>query len=271
MVVAIYRRAAKISHVHPDMVEQFMADGFIALRGVVPASTVSACVELLWAEIGLSPDDPSGWTDPVRWVYGMGQPPFIQAMNVMPLLEACEALAGPGRWMPRGPMGAFPLRFPNEKEPDGLGWHCEGSYKPEGESWYWTNVDSKGRALLALYLFTDIDEGDGPTRIRVGSHMDVPEVLAPYGEVGAPGEALGPQVDAASANRPVAYATGQAGDVFVCHPFLVHAAQANHGTRPRFLAQPAIMPNYPYRLDRPDGELSPVERTIKEALAGPTA
>lgn len=245
-----------------------MADGFTVLRGAVPAPVVEACVELLWAETGLSPHDPSGWTEPVRWVGGMSQPPFVQAMNVLPLLDACDALAGPGRWVPRAHMGSFPLRFPHKDEPQGLGWHIEGSYMPEGATWYWTNRYSKGRALLALYLFTDVDQDDGPTRIRVGSHMDVPPVLAPYGETGASGDELGPLVDAASADRPVVYATGQAGDVFVCHPFLVHAAQANHGRRPRFLGQPAILPNYPYHFDGPGAELSPVERTIKTALSG---
>src|SRR2546425_4365437 len=36
---------------------------------------------------------------------------------------------------------------------------------------------------------------------------------------------------AATGHCQVAYATGRAGDVNLCHPFLVHAAQANHGRR----------------------------------------
>jgi hypothetical protein len=35
------------------------------------------------------------------------------------------------------------------------------------------NVTSRGRALLMLFLFSDVGELDAPTRIRSGSHLDV--------------------------------------------------------------------------------------------------
>jgi hypothetical protein len=88
---------------------------------------------------------------------------------------------------------------------------------------------SRQRGLLALYLFSDVDE--------------------------------------ASADRPTALATGRAGDVILCHPFLVHAAQPHHGTRPRFMAQPPLMPALPYELNRPDADYSPVEFAIRRALS----
>jgi hypothetical protein len=54
--------------------------------------------------------------------------------------------------------------------------------------------------------------------------------------------------------------------VYLCHPFLVHRAQLHRGTRPRFLAQPPLLPAEPLRLDREDGAYSPVERAIRLAL-----
>jgi len=249
-----------------EFIESFMRDGFVTIPGAVPDHVVDACVDLLWKEIGLDRENPSTWAEPICWVGGMSQPPFIQAMHSPAVLEACERLAGPGRWKPRGSMGSFPLRFPHADEPDGLGWHVEGSYKPEGATTWWTNVRSRDRALLALYLLTDVAIEDGPTRIRVGSHRAVPRVLAPYGEDGAPGPTFAPELVAATEHCDVGYATGRAGDVYLCHPFLVHAAQANHGSRPRFLGQPAILANYPYDLDRPDSACSPVELTIKHGL-----
>jgi hypothetical protein len=41
---------------------------------------------------------------------------------------------------------------------------------------------------------------------------------------------------------PLALATGRAGDVYLCHPFLVHAAQRHRARRhgPRFVAQPPV-------------------------------
>ena len=117
-----------------------------------------------------------------------------------------------------------------------------------------------------LFLFSEVGADDAPTRIRVGSHLDVPEILNRYGEDGASGLILSPEVEAASAHRPLALATGSPGDVFLCHPFLVHAAQPHHGTRPRFMAQPPLMPAAPYELERADGAYSPVETAIRRGL-----
>lgn len=162
--------------------------------------------------------------------------------------------------------GSFPLRFPHGEEPADAGWHIEGSYLPEGRKTYHANVFSKDRALLLLFLFTDVHDADAPTRIRVGSHLDVPRILAPYGEDGVSIFRAAQQIDAANAHRPLALATGSAGDVFVCHPFLVHAAQPHHGTRPRFLAQPPIAPDVPLDPFGPLAALSPVELAIRRGL-----
>ena len=58
-----------------------------------------------------------------------------------------------------------------------------------------------------------------------------------------------------------------AGDVYLCHPFLVHAAQPHYGRRPRFMAQPPLYPATPLRLTRDDGDYSPVEQTILQAIS----
>ncbi len=132
---------------------------------------------------------------------------------------------------------------------------------------YHTNLRSRDRALLMLFLFSEVTEEDAPIRIRVGSHLDVPPVLEPYGEQGASFLELGPKVDEASAHRPLAHATGSPGDVYLCHPFLVHAAQPHHGTTPRSMAQPPLLAAQPYELDRPDGNYSAVEFAIRRGLA----
>jgi hypothetical protein len=41
------------------------------------------------------------------------------------------------------------------------------------------NITSRGRALLMLFLFSDVGEMDALTRIRVGSHIDIARILAP--------------------------------------------------------------------------------------------
>ncbi|WP_079277402.1 phytanoyl-CoA dioxygenase family protein [Streptomyces sp. CB03234] len=228
-----------------DMRERFEADGFVKLEGAFPEDVAAECAALLWKETGCDPDDPATWTKPVHWVWGMGQEPFRRAANTPVLHDTFDRLVGPGRWVPRTALGSFPLRFPHEEEPDDAGWHIEGSYLPDGpaaELGYHANHRSRGRALLMLFLFSEVGEADAPTRVRVGSHHDMPAVLEPYGEEGAPIMRIGAAIDAASRHREVVYATGRPGDVYLCHPFLVHAAQPHHGTRPRFMAQPALEP-----------------------------
>jgi hypothetical protein len=246
------------------VIEQFIADGFVKVEGAFPEATAQACADLLWAETGFDRDNLGTWVKPVHWVFDMAQEPFVEAANTPVLHEAFDQIAGPGHWVPRPSLGSFPLRFPHDDEPDDAGWHIEGSFLPEGGKHYRANVRSKDRALLMLFLFTEVDEDNAPTRIRVGSHMDVPPVLQPYGDAGASPLRIAKEIADASAHRPVALATGVPGDVYLCHPFLVHAAQPNHGTKPRFMGQPPLHPKAPYDLENGD---SPVERTIRDALS----
>ena len=52
------------------------------------------------------------------------------------------------------------------------------------------------------------------------------------------------------------------GTVYLCHPFLVHAAQPHRGTEPRFMAQPPLLP--PGEFD-PALPPSPVQIAIRKA------
>lgn len=245
---------------------RFMRDGFLRIEGAFSRETAERCLDIMWPDTGCDPDAPATWTKPVVRLPGYGGGPFEEAANAPVLHEAFDRLVGPGRWHPRTGLGTIPVRFPHPDDPGDAGWHIEGSYLPEGASWYHTNVFSRGRALLLLFLFTDTGEDDAPTRVRVGSHLDVPPLLEPAGEEGVNGLEFGPVADAATRHRPQALVTGEAGDVYLCHPFLVHAAQPHRGTRARFMAQPELAPAEPISLDRPDGAYSPVERAILAGL-----
>ena len=111
---------------------------------------------------------------------------------------------GKGRWLPRGGLGTFAVGFPSAEEPGDDGWHIEVSFAYEKPDFMeWRANCRKGRALLMLFLFSDVGIHDS-TRIRVGSHIDTARQLAPAKEAGRPfGVGLGRMPD-----RPIAGATG---------------------------------------------------------------
>jgi hypothetical protein len=162
---------------------------------------------------------------------------FRDAATARRWVEAIYDIAGRNAAPTPSVGGTFAVRFPVDGDPRDDGWHIDGSYDgPDGA--YWVNHRSRGRALLMLALFSDVGEDDAPTRIRVGSHRLMTPVLDAFGNKGLPAVRV-PLPDEVRA-LPMALATGRAGDVYLCHPFLVHAAQRNRGTEPRFLAQPGV-------------------------------
>ncbi len=253
-------------------VAAFIADGYIAVRGAMPAEVARACHDVIWSEIekhGVRRDDRSTWTSPVVRVSCPEGGPFVDAGTARPLQEACDQLLGPGRWWRRqGVGGTIPVRFPSEEDPGDAGWHLDGGYAgPDGSRR--TNVRARGGGLLALFLFSDVDDDSAPTRLRRGSHRDVARILAPAGDEGLEqDEAMWQRIDQASAHRPTVLATGRAGDVYLCHQLLVHAASWPHrGQVPRVMAQPSVVLLGEYRLPGlPVASSSPAEQAIQGCL-----
>lgn len=246
-------------------VERFIHDGYVRVERAFPRDVADAARAILWRATGCDPDDPRTWTPPVVRLGMFAEPPFIAAVNSPRLHAAFDQLVGPDRWRRPGALGTFPVRLPSDADPGDAGWHVDASFgveSPDFMSWR-VNVESKGRALLMLFLFSDVGDDDAPTRIRVGSHADV--ALAPAGEVGLTLRELAADGFASSAHRRVVTATGKAGTVYLCHPFLVHAAQMHRGDRPRFMAQPPLLPADPD--NRPRTHPNTVERATALAIA----
>ncbi|WP_437593578.1 phytanoyl-CoA dioxygenase family protein [Sorangium sp. So ce1000] len=258
---------SELSH---QQVERFIADGFVRIDAAFPRDLADEGRAILWRDTGMDPHDPRTWTKPVVRLGLYGHRPFAEAVSTPVLRAAFDRLVGRGRWQPRNTLGTFPVRFPSPDDPGDAGWHVDmsfGTENPDFMSWR-VNVASRGRALLMLFLFSDVGESDAPTRIRAGSHLDIARQLAPAGEQGLTLRELAANGFDETARRPQVLATGEAGTVYLCHPFLVHAAQPHRGTRPRFIAQPPLLPTEPLRLDREGGDISPVEQAIHAALRG---
>lgn len=249
-------------------VEQFIRDGFVRIDNAFSKDLAREARNILWKDTGCDPDDPSTWTRPVIRLGDYSAPPFREAANTPALHNAFDQLVGEGRWLPRYSLGSFPVRFPSAEDPGDAGWHVDASFPGNDPADYMSwriNVRSRGRALLMLFLFSDVAELDAPTRIRVGSHLDVSAILERAGEEGLSFMELAKELEA-TMRRPQVLATGEAGTVYLCHPFIAHAAQPHRGSNPRFMAQPPLMPAKEFQLHREDGDYSPVEKAIRMGI-----
>src|SRR3954470_9900488 len=253
--------------------EQFLRDGVVRLENAFSRETAAEAREILWREMGFDPNDRKTWTGPVVRLGDFTQPTFRQAANTEVLHAAFDEIVGVGRWVPRASVGGFVVRFPHADDPADTGWHLDASFPPDraieppGSYFEWRiNVRSRGRALLMLFLFSDVGEKDAPTRIRVGSHLRVPRLLAPAGEEGMSMLEISRLAGEKTSDMEDIAATGPAGTVYLCHPFLVHAGQPHRGLTPRFLAQPPLTSKEPLELIRTDGNYSAVEQAIRLGL-----
>lgn len=245
-------------------VEQFIDQGFVRLEGAFGPELAREGREALWRAIGLAPERPQDWRQAVIRIPFIAGRPFFEAANTPRLLRAYDQLVGEGRWVAPSGLGSFPIRFPSPEAPGDDGWHIDASFgtdAPDFLDWR-ANVKSSGRALLMLFLFSDTGPDDAPTRIRVGSHRQIARELLPHGEAGATLRQLAADGFASTADGPEVMATGAAGTVYLCHPFLVHAAQPHRGTAPRFMAQPALLPKAEFDPTLPP---SPVQIAIRRA------
>ena len=221
-----------------NQVEGFVTEGFARLDNAFTRPQAMAATGALFTAAGIDADDPTRWPGPVHRIGGSRDGSVVACINTPRLTGAIDQLVGRSSWLPRTEgYGTFPIRFPSLADPGDAGWHIDGSFG--GAPDYRVNFESRGRALLLLMLFTDVGPDDAPTRIRVGSHQPVARALRHLGtDVGG----FSPEQHCPdSLDLPVELAVGSAGAVYLCHPFLVHAASWPHrGTGPRVVAQPCI-------------------------------
>lgn len=254
-----------------EQLTAFINNGFVRIDHAFPATLAEEVRHILWKDLNGDPHDPATWINPVIRLGMYTQAPFIQSAGTPVLQSAFDQLLGAGKWIPLRAMGTFPVRFPSPQDPGDAGWHVDAGFPgaDPGNFFDWRiNIRSKGRGLLMLFLYSDVGVQDAPTRIRTGSHLDVARLLQPAGEQGLSFMELARGLDSLPAREEI-LATGKAGTVYLCHPFLVHAAQPHHGTEPRFLAQPPLLLKEDLVIEGRDGAYNPVEQAIRAGLKDP--
>jgi len=253
-----------------NQIDQFILKGFVQVDDAFSTDTAKAVRNILWKDLPCDQSDPSTWTEPVIRLGMYSQVPFVESLNTPALREAFDQLVGQGRWLPCQSVGTFPVRFPSDQPPQDTGKHVDASFPGSDPNNYFewrVNIQSKGRALLMLALYSDVGADDAPTVLYEGSHLDVARLLSEAGDAGLSFLELAGKLDGLP-RRKKAYATGKAGTVYLCHPFMVHSAQAHRGRYPKFMAQPPLLLKEAFSISGTDGENPPVVQAIRLALEG---
>ncbi len=137
------------------------------------------------------------------------------------------------------------------------GWHVDGDF-------FLHFLDSREQALLILVLWTDVVHQGGPTYLATDSVPVMSRYLADH-PAGVEPNGFDFSAHVKECHR-FAEATGKAGDVFLVHPFTLHASSQNPLRRPRIITNPTLILKEPMRFSRPEGDYSLVEQVVLNAL-----
>lgn len=258
----------------PSQRALFEQQGFVRLAGAFSRADAAAMEARVWAWLerrhGIRREDPATWTVATpTGLQGMKSHAIFAAIGAAPLCAALDELVGAGRWQRPKDWGGFLVTFPSAKPwavPSHV-WHTDFAYRGP--------ADPPQGALVFSYL-SDVPPGAGGTLAVAGSHRVIASFVAARPSAGrepmkttrtallasdpwlrelvarehAPGrsERL-MRADAVVAGVPVRVVelAGEAGDVVIGHPWLLHCGAPNCGAAPRImrvarvgLAVPAI-------------------------------
>ena len=140
-----------------------------------------------------------------------------------------------------------------EWEPPGprqAGWHKDG--------WHFRHfLNSPEQGLLTVPIYSDIQPRSGGTFIAPDSIRPVAQLLAQHAaglhpdSVQGSGYLIPGLIEQCSRFEEL---TGKAGDMALLHPYMLHRVSVNPSTRPRFIANMALVLTEPMRFNRPAGE-----------------
>lgn len=255
----------------PSDIDHFIARGYVKVRGCFSRElalelTRRAC-ERLYCSL----------SDPTTWPSGRMRAPESQRVSFESIAPrawqaACELVGGAERVkLPCTWGDAFIINFGRQPEHDWqapspaphpvFNWHKDGDF-------FRHFLDSPEQGLLVIGLFSDIEPRGGGTFIACDSVGHVARHLAARPEGALPSELRQPAEEIIARCEDFVETTGEIGDVYLLHPFMIHSQSLNASTRARFIVNPPVQLREPMRFARGRAEeLSVVERGVLRALA----
>lgn len=248
----------------PQQHEQFLHEGFIVIRNAFPRKESLAWVREECAHIGYDVDNPATWEKDYIRVSTQKQV-LLKDYSFVAWETSCALMGGEERMENEPMIRTFAMNFrqgadspyqpPSAQSP---GWHKDGGM-------FRHFLDSGDQGLLGVPLLTDVFPEGGGTFIAADSVGVMARYLAAHPEGMLPGDFDMPAIMAEC--KDYREITGEAGDFFLLHPFLVHAVSQNRLQKPRAISNMLYKLREPMNFHRGNAsEYSPVEAAVLHGL-----
>lgn len=266
-------------------IEHFLQFGYVKVPDcfdTAPGSLAHQWVQHHWERAGYDPNDPATWIkDKIHFPSSSRAP--ISTVSPKAYAAIGQLLGGHDRIHPSTLewCDAFIANYHlgsdkpwvSAKEQTS-GWHKDGDF-------FVHFLDSPEQALLTIILWTDVHHQGGPTYLAADSVAQVARFLANHPEGAWPATnsieaqqelAAGRSLSLPPINEMIQQcsdfreATGKAGDVYLLHPFVLHASSQNVIRHARLITNPPVALSEPMRFNRADKAYSVVEQGILNAL-----
>lgn len=246
-------------------VDHFIRKGYVKIEGAFPREVAEEWSRNCFQRLGYDMDDKSTWTE--QRIH-MGGDKYVEVKDFAPrvydaicdLVGGEERLSGPCRWSDHFIVNVG-VRADEPWQPAGPetpGWHKDGDF-------FRHFLDSPEQGLLVFVNWTDVVHLGGPTYIATDSVPVITRHLADHPEGVLPKAFDFPGL--VGQCHDFEEATAMAGDVYLLHPFLLHAASQNPLRVIRIITNPPVSLAEPLNFNRPNLEdHSPVEQAILAAL-----
>jgi len=246
-------------------IAHFIQKGYVKIPGAFSRETAETWSADCFTRLGYDPDDKSTWAEPR---IHMGGDKRIEVKEFAPRVYAaiCDLLGGeerleqPCQWSDHFIVN-LGLRADETWQPAGPdtpGWHKDGDF-------FRHFLNSPEQGLLVFVNWTDVVHHGGPTYIATDSVPVIAKFLAAHPEGVLPGEFGFPDLIAQC--KEFEEATAEAGDVYLLHPFVLHAASQNPLRLIRIITNPPVHLTEPMNLNRPNlADFSPVELGVLAGL-----
>ena len=246
-------------------IDHFIRKGHVVLRDCFSREIAAEWREFAFKRLGYDPSDVSTWSEPRI---------HLPTMNRVPIREIaprawdgiCDLLGGEDRIANIQPswgdgfiinfaLGADKEWVPPEKHH--WGWHKDGDF-------FRHFLDSPEQGLLTIVVWSDILPKSGGTFVACDSVKHVARHLHANPQGLLPGDGFGQLV---AECEDFVEITGNAGDVVLLHPFILHSASNNPSGRARFITNPAVALKEQMEFNRGDpNDFSPVELAVLSGL-----